>query len=372
MRHAMILPSTLFATFVLGVAAAAGTRAVPFDLPAGADLFDGRLAKAFESHYDARFPGKTLGTNLWAAIDYVLFNEGRPGVVVGQQGWLYTDEEFRTYADAEATVTSHLALIPWVRDELARQGTELVVAVVPSKARIYPEFLGERRPAAVHGELYARAQQALHAAGIAAPDLARALGDCKRREPTFLRTDTHWTPAGARCAAVAVQTAAAGNAGQAGPAAYRTRVENVEPYRGDLFKFLPLEPYFSALLPPAEPLAVSRTELASATDTDGLLGDARAPSIVLIGTSYSADERWNLTGSLQEAFQEDVVNYAARGQGPFVPMLDYLLKSADLHARPRLVVWEIPERYLPIAQDLRVTRDAPAAAACPDPVRRDT
>jgi alginate O-acetyltransferase complex protein AlgJ len=361
MRPLVILQSSLFAALVLGVAAAAGSRAVPFERPADVDWVDGRLAKAFESHYDETFPAKTLGVNLWAAIDYLLFDEGRPGIVLGQQGWLYTDEEFKDYAGAEATVATHLALIPWVRDELARQGTQLVVAVVPSKARIYPEYLGERRPAALHGSLYERALKSLRDAGVAAPDLARTLTACKRQSATFLRTDTHWTPAGARCAAQAVLARAPGGTARRGGATkFRTQVTAGEaPYRGDLFKFLPLDPYFSALLPAGEPVEVHHTELASATDADGLLGDPAAPPIVLVGTSYSADERWNLAGALQEAFQDDVGNYAARGKGPFMPMLDYLLNNRDPAAAPRLVVWEIPERYLPVAQDLRVERAVP-------------
>jgi alginate O-acetyltransferase complex protein AlgJ len=39
-------------------------------------------------------PIKRLGTNLWAALDFKLFNEGRPGVVLGRDQWLYSDEEF--------------------------------------------------------------------------------------------------------------------------------------------------------------------------------------------------------------------------------------------------------------------------------------
>jgi alginate O-acetyltransferase complex protein AlgJ len=373
MRTLTIVQSTVFAGLMLGVAAAAGLRMTAYRAPADLDWSDGRFAKAFESQYDEVFPAKTLGVNLWAAVDYLLFGEGRPGVIVGKDGWLYTDEEFKTYAGAETTVATHLALLPYIRDELTRQGTQLVVAVVPSKARIYPEFLGERQPAALHAGLYARTAEALHQADIAAPDLQRALTACKREQATFLRTDTHWTPSGARCAAEAVAAAAprARAPAHAAPARWHTRVESRQPHRGDLFKFLPLDPYFSGLLPQPEEIEVRRTELATADATPGLLDDTGVPQVVLIGTSYSADERWNLTGALQEALQEDVVNYAAQGKGPFVPMLDYLLRARDLPAAPRLVVWEIPERYLPIAQDLRVSRDA-APAPCPATPVHDT
>lgn len=355
MRTLTLVQTTVFATLVLGVATAATLRLTSFSLPADAAWSDGRAAKAFESHYDREFPARSLGVSVWAAIDYVLFNEGRPGIVVGQNGWLYSDEEFKTYLEADAAVRTHLALLPWVRDELARQGSQLVVALVPSKARIYPEHVGTRRPAALHETLYAQAHRTLVEAGIPAPDLALALTQCKRNGPTFLRTDTHWTPAGAQCAAQAVVAHAPRDRLRRPPGAYVTRIQGREFYRGDLFKFLPLEPYFSELLPEPEEIEIRRTELAGGGL--GLLDDTAAPEVVLIGTSYSADERWNLTGALQESLQADVVNYAVRGQGPFVPMLDYLMKSRDLPTAPRVVIWEIPERYLPIAQDLRVTRD---------------
>ena len=47
-------------------------------------LLNGKLAKAAETHYDEQVPIKRLGTNLWAAMDFKLFNEGRPGVVLGR------------------------------------------------------------------------------------------------------------------------------------------------------------------------------------------------------------------------------------------------------------------------------------------------
>jgi len=83
-----------------------------------------------------------------------------------------------------------------------------------------------------------------------------------------------------------------------------------------------------------------------------LLGDAETPEVALVGTSYSAQPRWNFHGALQEALQQDVGNYAKEGLGPFAPMFEYL-KSADFaQAPPRLVVWEIPERYLVTHQKL--------------------
>lgn len=373
MRQAAVVSSGIFAASILVLGATAVVKVVDYRATTEsqdslASLVEGRAALAFESHYNQRFPARTFGTNLWAAIDYVLFDEGRPGLVLGRGGWLFTDEEFRTYADAEARVQTHLELVTRVRDELRRRGSELAVALVPSKARVYPEYLGWRRPAAIHGNLYHRIQRELAATGVVRADLLAVLRSGKSQDAVFLRTDTHWTPWGARIAAQEVarclETAKLAGLGSA---TYRTRTGPRQSHRGDLFNFLPLDPYFAALLPPSEEIAEPHTEAAAETaSAEDLFGDSRIPSVALIGTSYSANALWNFTGALQEALREDVVNYAQEGKGPFVAMLDYLART-DLPATPpRVVIWEVPERFFPVAYDFSaypVLLTSPAAVS---------
>ena len=74
--------------------------------------------------------------------------------------------------------------------------------------------------------------------------------------------------------------------------------------------------------------------------------------MALVGTSYSADERWNFAGALRQALGSDLVNFAEDGRGPLLPMLKFLQSDDFKNAPPRLVIWEFPERYLPIAYDL--------------------
>lgn len=351
MRAWTLWLSGSFAAAILLLAVAAGWRAAPARPAApAADTrwWNGTLAREFESHYDAVFPVRTLGINTWAAIGYVLFREGKPGVVVGRDGWLYTSEELGAGPDAGAQVEAHLAQIITARERLAARRTALLLALVPAKARVYPGPLGARRPAAIHAGLYARALRTARAADIPAPDLAAALAACRARAAVFLRTDTHWTPEGARCAAAALAAAArAATLATARPAAYRTIVDGAVAHRGDLLAFLPLDPWFARLLPPGDELRPQRTE--PLARSAGLLDEAPPPEIVLVGTSYSANPLWNFTGALQEAFGEDVVSYATPAQGPFRPMLEYLDSADFASAPPRLVIWEVPERYLPMA-----------------------
>jgi alginate O-acetyltransferase complex protein AlgJ len=347
MRTYHFVTSFLFGAVILLLAGAAIVRAVPYDVPDGTPVVDGSLTRDFESHYDEVFPVKTFGTNLWGAIQYTLFGEGRAGVVVGRQGWLYTREEFSVAADAERQVGAHLDLIAEVQRRLQAQGTQLTVALLPAKVRLYPEYLPAVRPAALHRDRYLRARHGLQRRGVRAPDLLGPMARCKSQDAVFLRTDTHWTPDGAACIAQAL--AASGALPVADGAAYRTEIADTRLHRGDLMQFLPLAPYFTALLPQPDVLVVRSTQSASAD----LFGDAPVPSVALVGTSYSADARWNFDGALRDSLGQDVLNLAQVGQGPFQPMRAYLDQPLGAGPAPAHLIWEIPERYLAAATDPR-------------------
>ncbi len=317
-------------------------------------VLNGKLAQAFESHYDEAFPVKQLGTNLWALVDFALFEEGRQGVVIGEDGWLYSDEEFDPVADGTRHMRDNLALIKGVRDELARRNVQLVLAIVPAKSRLYPEHVGEAEPTALRQDLYQRFHGAVRRAGITAPDLLSTLEAAKDQGQVFLRTDTHWTPLGAE--------AAAGRLGQAVGSlppldgehrAYVTEVQGQEPYKGDLTRFLPLDPLFASLMPAPDQLQKRSTRSLDEGEVgaDALFAEHRVP-VALVGTSYSANERWNFAGALRQALQRDLVNHAEDGHGPILPMLKYLKSEELKSAPPQLVIWEFPERYLPMHSDL--------------------
>jgi len=325
-----------------------------FSTSAETTVLNGRWTKAAETHYDDEFPIKRLGTNLWAALDFKLFNEGRPGVVLGRDQWLYTDEEFDPVANGEQNEADNLALIQGVRDALKKQGTQLVLAIVPAKTRLYPEHIGNNVPARLHADLYRQFHAQAAQAGIFAPDLLAPLQDAKQRGQVFLRTDTHWTPMGAEVvaqqlgAAILRQTPLSGE-----PQTFITQAQESAPYKGDLTSFLPLDPLFSNLLPKPDDLQQRSTHpaQASAEGDDALFADSEVP-VALIGTSYSANPNWNFLGALQQALRSDVVNYAENGHGPILPMLKYLQTDAFRNSPPQVLIWEFPERYLPVHNDL--------------------
>ncbi len=320
-----------------------------FSVPARAGFTDGMAAHDFEQYYDRSFPVRTLGTNIWAAITYLFFDEGRPGVVIGRRGWLYTDEEFRICPDTEQQVRANLAAIGRVADLLARRHVRLVMAVVPAKARVYPEYLGRRRPAPVRNRLYNRLHAMLQRRGIPAPDLYGALSAGRAGGQVFFRTDTHWTPYGAEVAAHAVAGTILGrHLLPPGDQRYVTARSAPRPHAGDLLSYLPLDPWCSFLLPPVDTLVPRKTWLSTDREEDLLLAGPEPVVMALVGTSYSADPRWDFAGALRRELGRDLVNWAEKGEGPIAPMLRYLASDEFTAATPQLVLWEFPERYLPL------------------------
>ena len=77
-----------------------------------------------------------------------------------------------------------------------------------------------------------------------------------------------------------------------------------------------------------------------------LFADIPLPSVALLGTSYSANPNWNFEGSLKLALNKDLINFATEGEGPFIPMIDFLERHLKTLPSLELVIWEIPERYL--------------------------
>lgn len=317
--------------------------------PPDEPLLDGSWASAFQAEFDRQSLLFTPATNLWGVIEYTLFRQGRSGVLVGEDDWLYSREEFvypAREADAAQNLAANLSEVARLDAKLHGQGVELVVALLPAKARIYPEHLGRYRlPAGPLGR-YREALTGWRERGVTAVGLERPLLAAKVEGDVFLRTDTHWTPFGAAVAAAAVAEAVERR--HSFPwlhdASFETRREEEVALRGDLAQFLPLGPLYETVGPPDDRLRLISTESTTSAGND-LFAAVEIP-VVLIGTSYSEDDRWNFAGALRQSLGSDVLVAAERGRGPYAPMIEYLESEAFRSSPPEMVLWEIPERYL--------------------------
>ena len=338
----------LVVPFTLLVGAWSVVSAASFQLPKQVGWTDGDAAETFEGHFDEAFPLRQVGQNLWAAARYELLGEGRDGLIVGKDGWFFTEQEFRPYPNEEANLQQHLQWIVAVHRYLADRGIDLAIALLPAKARVYEEYRGEHAPSEAHADLYAHARWQLRSSGVLVPDLLGSMQQCKSATQVYLKTDTHWTPDGAECVATALADDRRAQLAIADAEAteFETYLKDTVEHRGDLMNYLPLAPVFESLLPEAERVAQIETVAKTSGSASALFGGSDTVPVALVGTSYSADPLWHFTGALQQALARDVVNYAEEGHGPFKPMARFLAGDVLKTVEPRLVVWEIPERYL--------------------------
>jgi alginate O-acetyltransferase complex protein AlgJ len=337
----------------IGAAGSAGTGVVASAGSAGfrsraLSLIKGKTQAAFQERFD-----KTLALRAWAVsalaeARWAIFGQGYPGVLVGEDAWLFSTEEFEGdlgYLDEDIT-----AFVAKARDALRARGIALLMLPLPAKARIYYRALpAGLRPA--HEERYASLLAAFSSQGLPAVDLADAYLSRLDGPELFLRGDTHWSPEGARVAAelTAAAIKALPEARDLPVSGYWLRESGSKEYRGDLLAFLPARGAPWRPLPPPELLRgfeLLSGEAAGPLDAAALFGAQSIP-VALVGTSYSASPNWRFEDFLKAELSCDVLNLSAEGAGPFKPLLDALGGSALEENGVRVLVWELPERYVP-------------------------
>jgi alginate O-acetyltransferase complex protein AlgJ len=332
------------ATFVLVVAlGAASMLANPalLRLP-DAPLRDGGWARAYQANLDAASPLRPPTVAMWNALDLHVFGQAPAGVVLGEDGWLFSEEEYALPADPQSVRNQWIDLIASVAMRLDRDGVQLLVVLVPTKASLVE--VGQPPLPAPAARRYDDALGRLRARGIQTIDLRPALAELG--EHAWLRTDTHWTPAGATAVAATIaERLRALDPGLPGDGAATLEAGGDEIVEGDLVRLLELGPLRPYLGPASEVIERQRLVRHAPPATD-LFATAEVPMTV-VGTSYAADARWNLASRLEAAMGGTFVLDAAEvGRGPAAPMVAYLAGEAYRSTRPRVVVWEVPERYL--------------------------
>lgn len=309
---------------------------------------DGETQSSIEGEIDEALVIREISVQGWNAFNLNVFNQGRDGVVIGADNWLFTDEEFEVGHNFEQKLNSSVeAIVASVR-HLNEKGVTVVVALLPDKSRIMSEFLEHERPEALQTR-YDVVLDRLQNAGLIVPDLRPELLEAKREGSAFLQFDTHWSPNGARHAAKAlsdfVQQATEVRSN------FETQLIDTLQYDGDLSVFLDTGPFPNFIGQMVEDVPVYETSVLNAGGGLGaLFGDVFVPA-ALVGTSYSEIEEWNFLGFIQQESQTDVVNFSRSGQGPFVPMAAFIDGFDEDTQNFSVVIWEIPERYLTLESE---------------------
>ncbi|NEX61076.1 alginate O-acetyltransferase AlgX-related protein [Noviherbaspirillum galbum] len=308
-----------------------------------ADFLEGRTTAALEKSLAEALPSRDAAIALANGLRYRLLGGAPEAVRTGHDGMLFLTEEMTWRRDAWRNQAARISLLAGTSASLQKQGVALVVVLVPDKARMLQQQVRGGYPAVLSAR-YQRAAADLRAAGVAVVTLDDALQP--RAGQAYYGSDTHWNQRGAHAAADAVAKQVGGMMQFSERAQFRTsETGGPAPRVGDLVKMMGLANAPGWLRPPIDSEAPLQTEQVGAKDVGaaGLFGATAVP-VTLVGTSYSL--RANFHGFLQEALGVSVLNAARDGAGFLQSIEEYLRNEAFQSDKPKLIIWEVPERFL--------------------------
>ncbi len=271
--------------------------------------------------------------------------------VVGKGGdWLFTPYEFALQTDAGDTQAT-IQMLEKSNALFARSGIALAVVIVPSKIRIHADQLPASNPLdAYTAGKYDNIVKALTAGGVTVINLNQAFLSSPHRQsdtPLFLRLDTHWSPSGAMLAAETIK------AGIDASPALKAALDATPAEKFDLAwakgksntrarDMVRLMPAGSPAFPP-EQILNFKVSKASASQA-GLLGGGDNVGITVIGSSYT-NKNSGFPDAIRYTLQRELLDISLPvDQGPWYGMDSYLRDEAFKTKKPKLIIWEIPER----------------------------
>jgi alginate O-acetyltransferase complex protein AlgJ len=311
------------------------------------DFQQGRTTNTLEKQLDHLLPARNTLIASANSLRYLLTRSAGEQVRVGREGWLFLTDELRFYPNGTNNLLAHADLIQQTSAALQQLGVQLVVVLVPDKARVYAQYL-RTDPAAENQARYQHAIETLQQRGVKTVNLHNIL-NLNNNIETYYRSDTHWNQFGAQLAANAIAQSVRELKLDLTPATFTTETSGTEMERaGDLIRLMGLANVPNALRPPVDHETLHLTRQTSEDSAGGLFGDVVMP-VVLTGTSYSL--RGNFHGALQQAMGCKVLNTAKDGGGFLTALTQYLKDDAFISSKPKVLIWELPERFLGEALD---------------------
>ena len=273
-------------------------------------------------------------------------------VIIGKNDWLFVSYEFANPSDSSDTEAT-LQLLQKTSKLFERNGIALALVIVPSKIRIHSDYLPASNPVDSYtANKYEAICKTLQSGGVNVVNLNQSFLTSPHRTsdtPLFLHLDTHWAPSGALLAAETVRkvidespvlkTALASTPEVKYNFSWAKRKIN---HRArDLVDLLPKDaPTFDS-----EKVLLFTTTRVQAVQT-GLLSAGDNIGITVIGSSYT-NKNTGYPDALRYTLQRDLLDISIPvTQGPWVGMETYLRDDAFKTNKPKLIIWEIPEREM--------------------------
>jgi len=336
---------------------------VPLPVPDRASVLDGSWMPRCERHLREVSPTVWRLRGEWNELLLRCGLVQGDRVALGRDGWLLTAATLRDPSTQFARdAGARRRLFAALRDAVRAAGAELVVSLVPDKARVHPEhaFADGRLPAGKAPILGAVVQE-LRELGITAVDATVAIAAARgpAAAPMYFERDTHWRPEAALAAAVGLaaviealpiaarlqprrraELGARSSSRALGDHVGLLGLLTCEMPRADGSAFTqPLSPLTLGMLEQFDRFAVT---LSDAAGNVGALTEDPAAEVLLLGTSFSV-----VNGAAALAFAlarpvRAVLEPGASG----LPALRAAAAELRQGTRARVVVWEIVERGL--------------------------
>ncbi len=296
------------------------------------------MTSRFDSKNRRGFVAQVAAMSLAATLPGHASEPAAKGLtVVGRDRWLFPLWDVMSHLD-QAQLRSVAAVMNEAIGLLRQARIEVVVALVPSKARCYRQFLPpQTKLAADIDRRYPLAVAELRRSGALVPDLDAPFQAAARSQQLYFKADTHWLPEGAALAATELARQAA--PGLKLPPASRPGVRLAEPTTAtnpvsDLLRFLPQAE--RAGYPP-EQYKVRQT--LAAAGPAALIEDDSA-DLVVIGNSF-AQPRYGFSAQLSQAMNRPVaLQWKPNNFGAYHTLLDYLRGPLFRQQRPKALVWQ--------------------------------
>jgi alginate O-acetyltransferase complex protein AlgJ len=278
---------------------------------------------------------------------------------VGKDNWLFYQGEF-VDANTEAGSKVSIDLIRRLNNVMKRNGISVVFTMPPIKSRLYASHLPDSHTVNPYMQVnYERMLKLLRAGGVNVADLNTPLLNNPKREsdtPLYFRLDTHWAPSGIMLAAEAVRSEIDRNT------ALKQVVASIPEERFDMVWSKRKVPSTSrdmiAILPEGSPVFAEEPMLpffVKKQQAGGALLGESATAVALVGSSFS--NSWEFFGGFPDALrftlQREVVVSKSIMPGAWYGMEAYLRDDAFQTHKPKLIVWEMPERLMHVPPDSR-------------------
>ncbi|MCV2866057.1 alginate O-acetyltransferase AlgX-related protein [Albidovulum sediminicola] len=238
-------------------------------------------------------------------------------------------------------------LIRDLTSELKARGTELVLLPIPPRGLIaqnFVDFNQDRSPIlsiSEGGWMFDSYIQDLRKSGAVVPNLMDALRVDPGQAPLFyFKRDVHWRPEGARFTAAQVAEELRQNGALTGLMAsgFQTSVIGENQFKGVIAQAA--QQHCTQNLPPERYSEYVTKPMATGVGFGNTEG-----AVVLVGGSFSADERLNFAGFLSQSLGLPVANHASASLREFNSIEAYL-SSPEFHARPpKVLIWELQAAF---------------------------